>query len=258
MSVRREKLPTYASEAEMCAQYIAEVEKGAKWTAYAETAGWDILLVRKADGFQIGIEAKLRLNAEVLFQAIEGFGRNVGPDCRAILVPCGGGTPGIGTFASFIGITIIRISKPQPNCRTMTAPYLPEIGFQDWTDHTEWHELAPLKRHPLPEYVPDVAAGASAPTRLTSWKIGAIKLTILLRRRGYLTRADFKALKVDIRRWLPSGAGFLISQDGVLVAGPSLPDFQRQHPVVYAQIEADFEVWAPKVETAVQLVLRSA
>ncbi len=59
----------FATEADLCAAFLAEVPN--TWTAWKEHAGWDILLVRKADGFQIGIEAKLKCNATVLQQALK-------------------------------------------------------------------------------------------------------------------------------------------------------------------------------------------
>lgn len=84
MTAKTPKQKPFATEAELCARFIAAI--GADWTAYAETEGWDILLVRKADGFQIGIEAKLKFNLDVVTQALETNTYAVvspGPDCRA-------------------------------------------------------------------------------------------------------------------------------------------------------------------------------
>ena len=82
---------TFAREADLCSTFLALVPDS--WLVYAETGGFDILLVRKEDGFQIGVQAKLRLNAKVVCQALE-TGRasaitNPNPDCRAVLVPKG-------------------------------------------------------------------------------------------------------------------------------------------------------------------------
>src|SRR5262249_52720467 len=101
--------PTFASEAEMCAQFIAWAQP-LGWTAYAETQGWDILLVRNDDGAQIGIQAKLALNADVLNQVLEGrwdamHGRP-GPDFRAVLVPRSK-TGKLTLACSHLGITVI-------------------------------------------------------------------------------------------------------------------------------------------------------
>lgn len=54
----------FKTEADLCAAFIASIDS--RWTPYAETAGWDILLVRHADGFQIGIQAKQKMNTEVV------------------------------------------------------------------------------------------------------------------------------------------------------------------------------------------------
>jgi hypothetical protein len=227
----------------MCAAFIAAV--GDAWTAYAETEGWDILLVRNVDGFQIGVQAKLRLNIAVLNQVLEDhWPREIGPDCRAVLVPEGAGH--IGLVADYIGITIIRVLK-SANGRWSKAflPDLPKRG-DDWSERN-WHELVPMKRHALPEYVPDVTAGAPAPLQLTAWKINALKIAFILEQRGYVTRADFKAIGIDYRRWLPSSMGWLTPAPGAsgFVASSAIPDFKRMHPSVYAQVAADAEKWMP-------------
>jgi hypothetical protein len=84
------KQPPFATEVALCSAFIACVDKRV-WCPYPETAGWDILLVRRSDGFQIGIQAKLRLGLDVINQAIESRGSwhstAPGPDCRAVLVP---------------------------------------------------------------------------------------------------------------------------------------------------------------------------
>jgi hypothetical protein len=77
---------TFKTETELCAAFIPwAAQQG--WTAYAETAGWDILLV-DAGGRQLGIQAKLRFNATLLRQVLpEQYQCEVGPDFRAILLP---------------------------------------------------------------------------------------------------------------------------------------------------------------------------
>jgi hypothetical protein len=243
----------FATEVDLCARFIAGLEKG--WTPYAETSGWDILLVRDQDGFQIGIEAKLKLNLDVINQAIEDsiyWVDHAGPDCRAVLVP--EGEAGFDRIADYIGITIIRVRPPYEKgiSGPVFTPYLPKLK-EDWM-HSEWHEWCPAKRHTLPEYVPDVAAGSSAPVQLTSWKIAAIKIMVTLEQRGYVTREDFKALKIDHRRWLKPNS-WLVVENGRYVRG-HMPDFKAQHPKVYEQIAADAPKWMPKVNIpATQLIL---
>lgn len=243
------RAPTYTSEADMCAAFIAALPP--EYVAYAETAGWDILLVRKGDGFQIGVEAKLTLNAHVLTQALEGDNYeyvDAGPDCRAILVPSREGY-GFETIAAHLALTVIKMGFGPQRGSSGFSPSLPPDG-QLYTWRETWHELCPIKRHTLPDYIPDVTAGASGPTKLTTWKIAAIKVAVLLEKRGYVTRHDFRSLKIDPRRWLDGR--WLVRGDAGLVRGTGFPDFKQQHPRNYGEIEADFETWASKLPAVKQ------
>jgi hypothetical protein len=239
----------FAKETDLCAAFIKAVPK--EWTVYAETGGWDILLSRKSDGFQIGIEAKLKFNPLVLQQSLEEYGWNstaAGPDCRAVLVPDGEG--GLGRLAAYIGITVIQMRVR----RGWSGPeFLPSLPSEKHThSNNEWHEWCPTKRHKLPDYVPDVAAGDSAPIKLTEWKIAALRIEATLEIRGYVTRADFAHLRIDHRRWLAREGGWLIRNDDKLVAGPHFPNWKAQHPKVYAEIVADAETWMRKEAGASQ------
>lgn len=231
---RKKKEKFYATEVDLCAAFIGTLPEG--WTAFAETKGWDILLSRDADGLQIGIEAKLRLNVDVVNQAIEEYGYigvdHAGPDCRAVLVPSGDGG-GFDRIAAYIGFTIIRMSRAQ------FYPNLPK-ATERWIANN-WHEWAPPKRHKLPEYIPDVRAGARSPVQLTQWKIGALRLQVLLERNGHLTRPDFRVAGIDHRRWLAPATGWLTNTEGRFVKGPRWPDFAA-HPMVFKQIKADMEM----------------
>ena len=243
---KREK--PFATEVELCAAFIADVDQ-AKWTPFNETGGWDILLVRKLDGFQIGVHAKLKLNVEVVNQAIEsGEAWHVDgshPDCRAVLVPWDDAGR-FGKICDYVGLTVIRAAPKtvggawaRNRCFEPQLPDDPKNPYQC----RHWHDMATVRRHKLPEYVPDVAAGRSAPVQLTDWKIKAIKIAVTLEMRGHLTRRDFAHHRVDHRRWI--AGGWLKVEDGRFVAG-RMPDFKRQHPVVYKQIAADAPKWLPK------------
>lgn len=241
----------FATEALMCATFIDLLDKRV-WVAYPETAGWDILLVRRADGFQIGIQAKLSLNIEVINQAIEQHGhwsaKAEGPDCRAVLVPESGGRK-LSVICDYIGVVVITIRSPLVYRYAACAPELPSRPDSWRSMGTDWHEWAPMKRHRLPEFVPDVAAGAPAPLQLTDWKIKAIKLAIILEKRGYVRRSDFVHLQLDHRRWL-ANEWLVAPQPGKKaapgwVAGKTMPPFKRQHPKNYKEIAAKFKTWKP-------------
>lgn len=230
------KAATYSTEAALCADFIAWVKAGRSpvWTPYAETAGWDILLVA-ADGTQIGVQAKLRINLKVIAQSIPdrwSHWHDSGPDFRAVLVPGRDDTAeqicaalGLGLFAPDRGGRWPPTSAPE---------FRPGIGIDQWSEG--WHYWSPRRRCELPEFVPDVVAGASAPVRLTKWKIQALRIIAALEIRGHVTRADFKAHRVDPRRWTgPQGWLRPGVNPGEFVRGPGL-DFDAQHPEVYAKV----------------------
>lgn len=236
----------FATEADLCRAFLADIPSG--WVPYPETCGWDILLVRKADGFQIGIQAKLRLNANVISQACEQWGISAdraGPDCRAVLVPDRSGADGFTTICRYIGITVIRVVHPEASYRLSAGKYSPGLPFAERSASTEWHEWCPSKRHALPEYVPDVVAGASAPRQLSQWKIKTIKISVTLENRGYVTRADFQHLQLDHRRFLTSGLGWLIPdrETGRYTRSKLWPNLKTAHPRAYGEIERDYERW---------------
>lgn len=251
----------FRSEAELCRAFITQRPEG--WTAYPETGGFDILMVRDADGAQIGIEAKLRLNSKVVEQiAVPNHWHysTEDPDFRAVLVPWGASN-GLAAVCRLIGVTVIEMRSKESYVALVSEeaskwgryrsrfekfrPDLPEIKDSDWYYwRLDWHDWCPPARVSLPEYVPDVGAGHSAPVQLSFWKIAAIKLCIVLERRGYVTAADFKHFKLSPSRWtqhfLERG-----TTKGQYVAGRYTPDYRPVHPVNFAQIEADFQKWAP-------------
>lgn len=251
----------FAKEADLVAgfcAYLADSRVGEGWVPYHETAGFDLLLVH-ADGRQIGIEAKLSLNLEVLAQAMPsgweaGF---TGPDYRAVLVPRGGAK--YGELATRLGVTVLRfydcVYRPEVGEATPGYVHRPSWHLQPGlpTKHgeseylgTDWWDWCPAKRCALPDYVPDVQGGKPAPVALTPWKVKAIKLMILLDRRGRVTRGDMKALQLSPTRFTDRFNGFL-SPDGRggYVRCDATPDFRAQHPRNYGEIDADFEKWCP-------------
>jgi hypothetical protein len=239
----------FKSEADLCSAFLDAVrtQYGDQWQPYAETSGWDILLVRVEDGFQIGIQAKLALNITVVNQCLEQWHgpRDIGPDCRAVLVPHRVGSE-FEPICQYLGLTIISV---YPAGARLFEPRLPTM--RHGTKNPRWHEWCPLERHPLPCYIPDVVAGASSPLQLTQWKIKALKLVALLELRGFVLRSDFRHLGLDPRRWTAKGGWLITTSDGY-VAGKHTPNFAKQHPIVYARIKTDFEKWAPPAD--VQMV----
>jgi hypothetical protein len=232
----------FQKEVDLCKAFIAALPK--EWAAYPETGGFDILLVRAADGFQIGIEAKLKLNAKVIVQAAENTRywnvTDSGPDCRAVLVPAYGSTD-LASICRLLGISVIWMEVTKHAWRPF-RPHLPTA--KSLYDDDDWHECCPHRRIKLPDWIPDVEAGDSAPVMLTPWKVGAIKLAVVLEKKGHLTRADFKHFQTSMSRWT-QGEWIVQNGSGGWIKGKYFPDFRKQHPTNYGQIEADYDKWSP-------------
>lgn len=241
--------PKFATEADLCAAFIAwtVIEDGRfnfgvqtpAWTCYAETAGWDILMVG-ADGTQIGVQAKLRFNMKVLQQSVpdawEAW-RDYGPDYRAVLLP--DRDSDVVTLCGALGLVAFA---PTGHCVDTAGEtrhaFSPGLNLEH--ANGGWHYWSPRTRCMLPEFVPDVVAGASGPVQLTKWKVQALRLIARLEIRGHVTRQDFRLLGFDARRWL--------GPQGWLLSDPATPgeftraaglDFDQQHPTVYAQVLAE-------------------
>lgn len=233
---------------------------GAGWTRYPETAGWDLLLSHDETGIQVGIEAKLSLNAKVLLQALPAhrWAAEIGPDYRAVLVPADACQIGTAGLAAQLGVKVIKISAEEVWGRSdaPTMQWRCDVKLPDENcrySNCEWWPWLPAESEKLPEYVPDCIAGAPSPVALTLWKIKAIRLMILLERNGSVTRKDMKALDISSSRWTAPYHGFLVPgpDRGGWIAGPRTPDLRAQHPRNWAEIEADFDLWNPdRVEAA--------
>lgn len=237
------KAEKYTREADLCADFISEVEKRGDWQAYPETQGFDILLAHKEKGIQIGVEAKLRPNLKVITQALPHWldQGDTGPDFRAVLVPISDSD--FARICGALGIVVLEFRRARIGTYNSPIRDLPRLdGPYSDLQIRHWHDWCPSKRLKLPDYVPDVQAGSSAPVQLSEWKVKAIKLQIILQERP-VTRADFKALRLSPTRWLDPCTGWLVKGGGGFVPGPGMPDLRAQHPKNFAEIEADKAKW---------------
>jgi hypothetical protein len=227
------------------------------WTIYHESCGYDLVLVEDQTGVQVGIEAKLALNLKVINQVLPDRYSINGPDYRAVLVPSAGAQLGIVGICQQIGIVVMTIYNTRSSYDRSGKPdwhlaeQLPDERVSYDYSMRNWHPWLPVERCKLPEYVPDVVGGKSSPVALTDWKIRAIKLLILLDKRGHVTRKDMAALKISPTRWTAASYGYLLADKALkgYVACENTPDLRSQHPVNYAQIEADYAEWSAKLET---------
>lgn len=249
---------TFQNEADLCGAFVEWVRglkgrdvdgrKAPTWTPYTETAGWDILLAAD-DGHQIGIEAKFAFNMKVLAQAVKtdrwDSWRGIGPDFRAVLVPKY--HEDHQAICNALGLELIY---PRHDARgDFFQCDLRTDGESFYRSRMYWN---PAEREKLPVFVPDGEAGHPSPIRLTDWKIKALRIVARLALRGYVTRDDFKALKLDPRLWIQGPKRWVIpgAVPGQFVRG-DCHDFDLHHPIVYAQVleeeRATFQPLVPAV-----------
>jgi hypothetical protein len=249
----------FPTEAALCDCFLASLQKLGGWTAYPETAGFDILAVYDATGHQLGIEAKLALNAKVADQILPDHYMGYrddgveGPDFRAVIVPAI--TEASEGIAKMLGILGVMVWTPgESNCGGLSfgraldryggysgqpdrrSYDLEDGGLNEWD--LAWHDWNPPRRCVLPEIVPSVRAGVPAPLRLTPWKIGALRVLAMLEVDGFVTAKSVRDCGVDARRFCAND-GWLEQLGGGRWGRGRIPRFDTQHPEAYAQVLAE-------------------
>ncbi len=226
--------PKFTTEVELCAAFIAWVgRERPEVKCYAEWAGWDILLAYP-EGWQIGIQAKLRLNAEVVLQAApdQYYGRDFGPDFRAILVPDRNGWAQVASRLGLIAFSAHHGRYDKDGWDF--APDLRPYGSRQWpTVDAEWLDWNPAARHALPPTATDSVAGSSAPVTLTPWKLRALAVLAELSAKGTITTKRMRALGVNPSRWTQYLWLMPGEKRGDWVRGEKCPRFDEQHPSAY-------------------------
>tara|TARA_R100001143_G_scaffold7081_1_gene9364 strand:- start:83360 stop:83875 length:516 start_codon:yes stop_codon:yes gene_type:complete len=114
-----------------------------------------------------------------------------------------------------------------------------------------WYEWGFAKQERLPALTPDVPVGVPAPVRLTEWKIKAIKLAVLLRKQESVTSAHFRMLDLSMTFFTQSHPRRLVpgKERGEWIMGTGFPDFQAQHPDVWAHTVETYESWVSDIST---------
>lgn len=248
----------FPSEAALCDCFIESLRQHGGWTIYPETAGFDILCVYDKTGHQLGVEAKLALNAKVIEQILPkqymGYGDCgvSGPDFRAVVVPCL--TEANSGLASMLDMIGVQIFTPEKHWHEGAMRWRFRISKHDYreADRREydtnagallswdmaWHDWNPPERCTLPEIVPMVRAGVPAPIQLTPWKIGALRVLADLELDGFVTAKSVRDHGVDARRFCASDGWLQMLGAGKWARG-KIPAFDQQHPEAYAQVLAE-------------------
>lgn len=222
----------FATEADLCAAFIAWASRRhPDVRCYAEWAGWDIL-VALPSGWQIGVQAKLRLNAEVIGQALphryDAYA--VGPDFRALLVP---DTNPLSGLADRLGLIVFRAHGSYGDRAVDFAPTLgPDRWDRAWSTETEdWN---PPRRHELPPTETDAIAGSPCPVTLTPWKLGALAVLAELEVQGTITAKGIRTIGIDPGRWTSARWLEPAEKRGDWLRAARCPKFDEQHPKAYA------------------------
>lgn len=250
MTTKSQIKSIFPTEAALCDLFIRDIRAMGGWTVYPETGGFDILCVRDDTGHQLGIEAKLSLNAKVVEQIIPSdcwaSHAAAGPDFRAVIVPqINDSSAGIAELLRIIGVKVLTphldFSGPRFLLHPARSRLRPDVRAFDTSGgplsawDLAWHDWNPVKRCELPEIVPQVPAGVPAPVRLTPWKIGALKVIVDLDLDGFVTAASVREHSVDPRRFCASDGWLLPMGQGRWGRG-NLPRFELQHPEAYAEL----------------------
>ena len=240
------------TEADLCAAFIEQFNALPEWTCYPETADFDVLVVHE-DGRQIGVEAKLKLNAKVADQILPNSwairAGAPGPDYRMVIVgEITESSLGIQRLLEAVGVTVLcpyMNCRPKPGAR-FEYDYFPDFqlwqklssrGHESWGDFhlCDWN---PEERCKVPIVVPDVPAGVPAPLRFTPWKEAALKVLIQLRQQGFITAKQITKHGISPTVWTQGKTSWLEKGpiQGQWVATDRLPAFDKQHPEAYAKL----------------------
>lgn len=248
-------------EADLCALFIREFNKLPDWTCYPEAAGFDILVVH-SDGRQIGVEAKLALNAKVADQILPGRGDELyecpGPDYRIVIVSkITDASAGIVKMLERLGVTVLlpRSSWTRDGDKytfDLAHKLLEVSGSKPFYD-LYMHDWNPPERCKVPIMVTDLPAGVPAPVRLTPWKESALKVMAQLRSQGFITAKQIAAYGIGVTAWTqPAGSkpSWLAkgAVRGTWIETEHLPAFDKQHPEVYALVVAGIASAQPVLE----------
>jgi hypothetical protein len=231
----------FKTEADLCQAFIAWAGRHhPDLRCLAEWEGWDIL-VAYPEGFQLGIQAKLRANAKVIRQAApEGFygDMRTGPDFRGVLIPERNDWAEVAEQLGLVPFYSGLEEYDWQAKRKVGWDFIPslrpghqtvDVLFSDWVD---WN---PETRHELPPVASTGSvAGSSAPVTLTPWKLRALDVLAVLAVESEIQPARMRALGVDPRRWTQNHWLLPTEKRGFWFRGPKCPAFDEQHPEAYA------------------------
>lgn len=199
----------FVSEAALCDALAAAV-RAAGWRWYPETSGWDAIAVLP-DETQVGVQAKLRANVDVLAQCIPDPAARTHPrlrpgvDVRAVLVP--DAEPAFRRLATALRVVVLRGRVVRGDdsewygydgvrqAETVSgASYLARVVAD-----APRHEYS--QREWLPPFEPDLPAGVPSPRSVTPWRLAAARLCAEIRAGLTPTAKDLAERGMALSRW---------------------------------------------------------
>lgn len=246
-SMRKTKPEPISKESELCDVFIREFNNVEGWTCYPEAAGFDVLVVHD-DGRQIGVEAKLTLNAKVADQILPNYGDDFygrpGPDHRVVIVArITEASAGIAKMLHRLGVKVLT-----PWDAWESTGYVRRFNLEDSLLTLEdgsvfygrelLYDWSPSNRCQVPAVVCDLPAGVPSPIRLTPWKEAAIKVVALMRSQGFITVKQIAEHGMGPSKWTQSAdskPAWLAKglARGQWIETEHMPAFDKQHPHLY-------------------------
>ena len=227
----QQKCP-FSTEVELCKCFSDSVASTGEWLIYPETEGFDVLLIERTTGHQLGVQAKLRLNAKLADQILpDRYYDGRGVDWRAVIVPPLMVASGLERLLNLVGIMVWQPRRRYFNGDASDWSFAGQIS-----DTRFWYDWNPIKRCKLPEFIPQVPAGAPSPIQLTPWKVGALRVMARIEVDGFVTAKEVRECGVDSRRFCCTASGWLRPIGNGRWVIHKIPRFDQQHPETYAEI----------------------
>lgn len=254
------KVKVPEKESDLCVLFIAEMNQIQGWSCYPETAGFDILLVHES-GRQIGVQAKLKLNAKVADQILPSFDHerygSSGPDHRLVVVGrISDAARGIEKMLLRLGVAVVAPYEVRVRSGMVLKFGMDHLLKREAQEDAIFTQVRlfdwnPVDRCKLPGVIPNLPAGVPSPVSLTPWKQSAVKMIALMRKQGYITVKQISELGMASSRWtqhtsthhswLEKGR-----QRGQWVETKHMPAFDQQHPDLYQQEVARLDSLVPE------------
>lgn len=181
----------YRYEYQMCDDFIEKNKD--HFDIYPECYGYDMLLFSKIDEVQIGVQAKLKNNLQVIYQILDNTEnmnlklKRIGPHYRAILSP---------EIDGRYRMLCRRLGIAHFNPYDAIMIDIPDFGWRIKPFYES--PLQPhIQRHTRPELKLNDSPGKSSPKNLSTWRVAAIKAMVIYYKQSYITSSQLRELGIN-------------------------------------------------------------